>query len=111
MLKVFCILKNGCVNSRRRANELWESIYELESEKFDLTEKMKSQKYEVSHLAERKQQMKCGVMSIFRSIFLFMYLLPDQSPPQQNPARSEIVSQSAQIQECWDRIRRASTSL
>lgn len=52
MLKVFCILKNGCVNSRRRANELWESIYELESEKFDLTEKMKSQKYEVSHLAE-----------------------------------------------------------
>lgn len=55
---------------------------------------MKSQKYEVSHLAERKQQIKCADMSIF----LFMYLLPDQSSPQQNPARSEIVSQSVQIQ-------------
>lgn len=55
---------------------------------------MKSQKYEVSPSAERKQQIKCAVMSIF----LFMYLLPDQSPPQQNPACSEIVSQLAQIQ-------------
>lgn len=50
---------------------------------------MKSQKYEVSPSAERKQQIKCAVMSIF----LFMYLLPDQSSPQQNPACAEIVSQ------------------
>uniref|UniRef100_A0A3B3HZX2 Troponin T, slow skeletal muscle n=1 Tax=Oryzias latipes TaxID=8090 RepID=A0A3B3HZX2_ORYLA len=32
---------------REKAKELWEWIYELESEKFDLTEKMKRQKYEV----------------------------------------------------------------
>uniref|UniRef100_A0A3Q3W1Q6 Troponin T, slow skeletal muscle n=1 Tax=Mola mola TaxID=94237 RepID=A0A3Q3W1Q6_MOLML len=37
---------------RSRAKEMWECIYELESEKFDLTEKMKRQKYEVGHLAE-----------------------------------------------------------
>lgn len=31
---------------------MWECIYQLESEKFDLTEKMKRQKYEVSRLPE-----------------------------------------------------------
>lgn len=55
---------------------------------------MKSQKYEVSPSAEGKQQIKCAVTSIF----WFMYLLPDQSSPQQNPACSEIVSQLAQMQ-------------
>uniref|UniRef100_A0A3Q0SJD1 Troponin T, slow skeletal muscle n=1 Tax=Amphilophus citrinellus TaxID=61819 RepID=A0A3Q0SJD1_AMPCI len=34
---------------RERAKEMWEWIYHLESEKFDLTEKMKRQKYEVRH--------------------------------------------------------------
>lgn len=29
---------------------MWECIYQLESEKFDLTEKMRRQKYEVSNL-------------------------------------------------------------
>lgn len=33
---------------RERAREMWEWIYLLESEKFDLTEKMRRQKYEVS---------------------------------------------------------------
>uniref|UniRef100_A0A3B3WGN1 Troponin T, slow skeletal muscle n=1 Tax=Poecilia mexicana TaxID=48701 RepID=A0A3B3WGN1_9TELE len=33
---------------RERAKEMWEWIYQLESEKFDLTEKMKKQKYEVN---------------------------------------------------------------
>lgn len=37
---------------RERAKEMWECIHQLESEKFDLTEKMKRQKYEVSNLAE-----------------------------------------------------------
>uniref|UniRef100_A0A8C6NVI1 Troponin T, slow skeletal muscle n=1 Tax=Nothobranchius furzeri TaxID=105023 RepID=A0A8C6NVI1_NOTFU len=32
---------------REKAKEMWEWIYQLESEKFDLTEKMKKQKYEV----------------------------------------------------------------
>lgn len=40
---------------RERAKEMWEWIYQLESEKFDLTEKMRRQKYEVSHLAENVQ--------------------------------------------------------
>uniref|UniRef100_A0A3B4ZN72 Troponin T, slow skeletal muscle n=1 Tax=Stegastes partitus TaxID=144197 RepID=A0A3B4ZN72_9TELE len=31
-----------------KAKEMWEWIYQLESEKFDLTEKMRRQKYEVS---------------------------------------------------------------
>lgn len=40
---------------RERAKEIWECIYQLESEKFDLTEKMKRQKYEVNQLAENIQ--------------------------------------------------------
>uniref|UniRef100_A0A3Q3K430 Troponin T, slow skeletal muscle n=1 Tax=Monopterus albus TaxID=43700 RepID=A0A3Q3K430_MONAL len=36
---------------RERTKEMWERIYQLESEKFDLTEKMRRQKYEVSQLA------------------------------------------------------------
>lgn len=35
------------MHCREKAKELWEWIYQLESEKFDLTEKMKRQKYEV----------------------------------------------------------------
>lgn len=34
--------------SREKAKELWQSIYNLEAEKFDLQEKFKQQKYEVS---------------------------------------------------------------
>ncbi|MED6285895.1 Troponin T, slow skeletal muscle [Characodon lateralis] len=40
---------------RERAGEMWESIYQLESEKFDLTEKMKKQKYEINVLLNRIQ--------------------------------------------------------
>ncbi|MEQ2292435.1 Troponin T, slow skeletal muscle [Ameca splendens] len=40
---------------RERAKEMWESIYQLESEKFDLTEKMKKQKYEINVLLNRIQ--------------------------------------------------------
>uniref|UniRef100_A0A8C9XRH0 Troponin T, slow skeletal muscle n=1 Tax=Sander lucioperca TaxID=283035 RepID=A0A8C9XRH0_SANLU len=43
---------------RERAKEMWECIYQLESEKFDLTEKTRRQKYEVSHLAENIQNCK-----------------------------------------------------
>lgn len=35
---------------REKAKELWQSIYNLEAEKFDLLEKFKQQKYEVSRL-------------------------------------------------------------
>ncbi|XP_034070273.1 troponin T, slow skeletal muscle-like [Gymnodraco acuticeps] len=41
---------------RERAREMWECIYQLESEKFDLTEKTKRQKYEVKVLLNRIQQ-------------------------------------------------------
>ncbi|XP_050922420.1 troponin T, slow skeletal muscle isoform X1 [Lates calcarifer] len=40
---------------RERAKEMWEWIYQLESEKFDLTEKMKRQKYEINVLLNRIQ--------------------------------------------------------
>ncbi|KAK5850767.1 hypothetical protein PBY51_001614 [Eleginops maclovinus] len=40
---------------RERAKEMWECIYQLESEKFDLNEKMKRQKYEVNVLLNRIQ--------------------------------------------------------
>ncbi|XP_027016815.2 troponin T, slow skeletal muscle-like isoform X3 [Tachysurus fulvidraco] len=38
---------------RERAREMWERIYQLESEKFDLTEKMRRQKYETVVLLNR----------------------------------------------------------
>lgn len=34
---------------RDKAKELWQTIRDLEAEKFDLQEKFKRQKYEVSH--------------------------------------------------------------
>lgn len=37
-----------CGRCREKAKELWQSIYNLEAEKFDLQEKFKQQKYEVS---------------------------------------------------------------
>ncbi|XP_067344729.1 troponin T, slow skeletal muscle-like isoform X5 [Channa argus] len=40
---------------RERAKEMWQWIYQLESEKFDLTEKMKRQKYEINVLLNRIQ--------------------------------------------------------
>ena len=38
---------------REKAKELWQSIYDLEAEKFDLQEKFKQQKYEVSGCCSR----------------------------------------------------------
>ncbi|KAM9488429.1 troponin T, slow skeletal muscle-like [Clarias gariepinus] len=38
---------------RERAGEMWERIYQLESEKFDLIEKIKRQKYEIVVLLDR----------------------------------------------------------
>ncbi|KAG7492103.1 hypothetical protein MATL_G00011130 [Megalops atlanticus] len=38
---------------RERAKEMWEWIYQLESEKFDLMEKMRRQKYEINVLLNR----------------------------------------------------------
>lgn len=35
---------------REKAKELWQSLMGLEAEKFDLSEKLKRQKYDVSHL-------------------------------------------------------------
>ncbi|XP_061565354.1 troponin T, slow skeletal muscle isoform X3 [Cololabis saira] len=40
---------------REKAKEMWECIYQLESDKFDLTEKMKGQKYEINVLLNRIQ--------------------------------------------------------
>ncbi|XP_061041224.1 troponin T, cardiac muscle isoform X1 [Eubalaena glacialis] len=38
---------------REKAKELWQSIYDLEAEKFDLQEKFKQQKYEINVLRNR----------------------------------------------------------
>ncbi|XP_061086634.1 troponin T, slow skeletal muscle-like isoform X2 [Conger conger] len=38
---------------RERAKEMWERIYKLESEKFDLMEQMRRQKYEITILLNR----------------------------------------------------------
>uniref|UniRef100_A0AAQ5BHW1 Troponin T, cardiac muscle n=1 Tax=Homo sapiens TaxID=9606 RepID=A0AAQ5BHW1_HUMAN len=38
---------------REKAKELWQSIYNLEAEKFDLQEKFKQQKYEINVLRNR----------------------------------------------------------
>ncbi|KAM8836479.1 troponin T, slow skeletal muscle-like isoform 2-T3 [Spinachia spinachia] len=40
---------------RGRATEMWQCIYQLESEKFELTEKTKRQKYEINVLLNRIQ--------------------------------------------------------
>lgn len=39
---------------REKANELWQWLMGLEAEKFDLGEKLKRQKYDVSHPAHNK---------------------------------------------------------
>lgn len=41
-------LHSPCGSCREKAKELWQSIHNLEAEKFDLQEKFKQQKYEVS---------------------------------------------------------------
>lgn len=41
-------LPSLCGSRREKAKELWQSIHNLEAEKFDLQEKFKQQKYEVS---------------------------------------------------------------
>uniref|UniRef100_A0A8C6NV79 Troponin T, slow skeletal muscle n=1 Tax=Nothobranchius furzeri TaxID=105023 RepID=A0A8C6NV79_NOTFU len=45
---------------REKAKEMWEWIYQLESEKFDLTEKMKKQKYEVAENAQSSGPKNCN---------------------------------------------------
>ena len=47
---------------REKATELWQWLMELEAEKFDLQEKLKRQKYDVSYLCAEKAQfiLLCG---------------------------------------------------
>lgn len=40
---------------REKANELWERLMELEADKFDFSEKLKRQKYDVSPLTSRSR--------------------------------------------------------
>lgn len=40
-----------CSVFREKANELWQWLMELEADKFDFSEKLKRQKYDVSHLS------------------------------------------------------------
>ncbi|XP_034715684.1 troponin T, slow skeletal muscle-like isoform X4 [Etheostoma cragini] len=58
---------------RERAKEMWECIYQLESEKFDLTEKTKRQKYEVSHLAKNIQNWYLKNGSFVRSAYVCVF--------------------------------------
>lgn len=52
---------------------MWDCIHQLESEKFDLTEKMKRQKYEVSRTGKNFHMQRMNVPS--PNLFL-LYLLP-----------------------------------
>lgn len=45
----FSALTSSVPSHRDKAKELWQTIRDLEAEKFDLQEKFKRQKYEVSH--------------------------------------------------------------
>lgn len=47
-----CIYNLSCIVFREKANELWQWLMGLEAEKFDLSEKLKRQKYDVSHPKE-----------------------------------------------------------
>lgn len=68
---------------------MWEWIYQLESEKFDLTEKMRRQKYEVGNLAENTLEMRETTLKMsvefmtsnFQHMFecLFTYLFISRS--------------------------------
>lgn len=51
--KVLAIDHLGEDQLREKAKELWQSIYNLEAEKFDLQEKFKQQKYEINVLRNR----------------------------------------------------------
>lgn len=47
------------IGSRReKANELWQWMMQLEAEKFDLSEKLKRQKYDVSVLSTSHNNIK-----------------------------------------------------
>uniref|UniRef100_A0A8C6SWC2 Troponin T, slow skeletal muscle n=1 Tax=Neogobius melanostomus TaxID=47308 RepID=A0A8C6SWC2_9GOBI len=58
---------------RQRAQELWDWIYELESEKFDYMDHMKHQKYEIVVLLNRIQhaQKLKGVGSVAGSVIIW----------------------------------------
>ncbi|KAJ1178454.1 hypothetical protein NDU88_003700, partial [Pleurodeles waltl] len=43
---------------RDKAKEMWDWLYQLESEKFEMTEKLKKQKYEVTTLRNRIDQLQ-----------------------------------------------------
>lgn len=51
---------------------MWECIHQLESEKFDLTEKMKRQKYEVSNFAEDIQNGTLKMVNLSCQILFFV---------------------------------------
>uniref|UniRef100_A0A8C9TMI4 Troponin T, slow skeletal muscle n=1 Tax=Scleropages formosus TaxID=113540 RepID=A0A8C9TMI4_SCLFO len=53
---------------RERAKEMWERMYQLESEKFDLMEKMKRQKYEVNTLQNSCQKPQKYSLKNYRRI-------------------------------------------
>lgn len=44
--------------NREKASEMWQRMMELEAEKFDLSEKLKKQKYDVSHLDNTHHKLK-----------------------------------------------------
>lgn len=49
---------------REKAKELWQSIYNLEAEKFDLQEKFKQQKYEVGRHAVPAQHLHLTLLLV-----------------------------------------------
>lgn len=71
----------ACFVLREKANELWQWLMGLEAEKFDLSEKLKRQKYDVSHptrswrfiVPNGKTQVEDLPQTIFHKFNLLMF--------------------------------------
>lgn len=70
ILSKFCF----CI-SRQRAQEMWNWIYQLESEKFDFIEHMKHQKYEVTAKWHNDENNRRTTYNVFLSHCIFVIII------------------------------------
>lgn len=57
---------------REKAKELWDWMYQLESEKFEHTEKLKRQKYEVRELSNDLSNLLKNISLLLSSGFFLL---------------------------------------
>ena len=75
--------------SREKASEMWQWMMELEAEKFDLSEKLKRQKYDVSDIIVYYGQYNCSLLFYNHNLF------------QSLPARSGFERVGMSLSYCW----------